>query len=119
MYLTRGIADLPDADCNAICEKVETFNSFALDNDPHGEHDFGAFEHAGHKIFWNFDYYDRASFGTGRDMGSEDPTRRPMSDIFILLPTLGDCLAPVGRQRHGGWLRHEAPVLNSFVDRFN
>ena len=24
--------------------------------------------------FWKIDYYDRASFGTGRDMGSEDPS---------------------------------------------
>ena len=61
-------------DRSAICEKVETFDSFTPDNDPHREHDFGAFEHGGHKIFWKIDYYDRASFGTGRDMGSEDPS---------------------------------------------
>ena len=73
-YLTRGIADLPDADRSAICEKVETFDSFTPDNDPHHEHDFGAFDHAGHKIFWKIDYYDRASFGTGHGMGSEDPS---------------------------------------------
>ncbi len=35
---------------------------------------FGAFEHNGHKIFWKIDYYDRTSFGTGHDMGSEDPS---------------------------------------------
>jgi hypothetical protein len=27
------------------------------DNDPHGEHDFGAFEHEGQRIFWKIDYY--------------------------------------------------------------
>ena len=74
MYLTRGIADLPDADRSAIREKVETFDSFTVDNDPYGEHDFGAFEHDGQKIFWKIDYYDRATFGTGHDMGSEDPS---------------------------------------------
>ena len=56
MFLTQGIAALPDADRSAICEKVETFDSFNADNDPHGEHDFGAFEHGGHKIFWKIDY---------------------------------------------------------------
>ena len=34
----------------------------------------GSFEHDDHKIFWKIDYYDRASFGTGHDMGSEDPS---------------------------------------------
>jgi hypothetical protein len=62
-------------------EKVETFGSFTPDNDPHGEHDFGAFEHAGHKIFWKIDYYDRASFGTGRDMGSEDRSCRYATQV--------------------------------------
>jgi hypothetical protein len=74
MFITQGITALPAADQSEICEKVETFDTFAQDNDPHGEHDFGAFEHNGQKIFWKIDYYDRASFGTGRDMGSEDPS---------------------------------------------
>jgi hypothetical protein len=26
--------------------------SITDDNDPHGEHDFGAFDHAGERIFW-------------------------------------------------------------------
>jgi len=73
-FITQGISALPDADRSAICEKVETFDTFNADNDPYGEHDFGAFEHDGKKIFWKIDYYDRASFGTGRDMGSEDPS---------------------------------------------
>jgi hypothetical protein len=73
VYQTQGIAALPLADQSAIREKVENFDCFTEDNDPHGEHDFGAFEHDGQKIFWKIDYYDRASFGTGRDMGSEDP----------------------------------------------
>jgi hypothetical protein len=55
-------------------EKVETFDSFTADNDPHHEHDFGNIDYEGLRIFWKIDYYDRASFGTGRDMGSEDPS---------------------------------------------
>jgi len=50
------------------------FDSFTSDNDPYGEHNFGSFEHEGKKIFWKIDYYDRASFGIGRDMGSDDPS---------------------------------------------
>jgi hypothetical protein len=53
---------------SAIHEKVETFNNFTSDNDPHGEHDFGAVEHEGDRIFWKIDYY-------ALDMmhGSENP----------------------------------------------
>jgi hypothetical protein len=63
-----------------IAEHVAAaFDSFTEDNDPHGEHDFGAFEHEGRKIFWKIDYYDRSSFGTGHDMGSEDPSDPAMT----------------------------------------
>src|ERR1035441_2095884 len=66
---TCGIAALPLADQSAIREKVETFDAFTPDNDPHGERDFGAFEHNGERIFWKIDYYD-----TTLTKGREDPT---------------------------------------------
>lgn len=50
------------------------FDAFTEDNDPHHEHDFGSIDYEGNRIFWKIDYYDHASFGTGRDMGSEDPS---------------------------------------------
>ena len=65
---TRGICDLPPEDQSAIREKVETFSDFTEDNDPYKEHDFGAFEHKGRKIFWKIDYYDPTL-----TKGSEDP----------------------------------------------
>lgn len=68
VYMTQGIAALSPADQSAIREKVERFNDFNADNDPYGEHDFGSFEHAGEKIFWKIDYYDKTM-----DKGSEDP----------------------------------------------
>ena len=78
MFVTQGIAALPDADRSAICEKVETFDSFTPDNDPHREHDFGAFEHGGHKIFWKIDYYDPTM-----SKGSEDPSD-PKQTVRVL-----------------------------------
>jgi hypothetical protein len=65
---TAGIAALSPDDQAAIFNKVREFNSFTEDNDPCGEHDFGAFDHAGQRIFWKIDYY-------APDMmhGSEDP----------------------------------------------
>jgi hypothetical protein len=75
---TQGICALPQADQSAIREKVETFDAFTADNDPHGERDFGAFEHNGERIFWKIDYYD-----TTLSMGSEDPSD-PRQTIRVL-----------------------------------
>ncbi len=68
LVLTAGIASLPSADQSAIIEKVQNFKDFSADNDPYGERDFGAFEHAGEKIFWKIDYYDPTL-----SQGSDDP----------------------------------------------
>lgn len=81
--MTSGIRDLGLVATVEIAERVAAFDTFTNDNDPHREHDFGAFEHAGHKIFWKIDYYDRASFRTGHDMGSEDPSD-PAKTLRIL-----------------------------------
>lgn len=72
-FLTRGVRSLGLKISVEVAEKVAAFDSFTQDNDPHGEHDFGSFDHAAERIFWKIDYYDRASFGTGHDMGSDDP----------------------------------------------
>jgi Protein of unknown function (DUF3768) len=72
--MTRGIQALGLIATVEIAERVAAFDSFTQDNDPHREHDFGSFDHEGNRIFWKIDYYDRASFGTGHDIGSEDPS---------------------------------------------
>jgi hypothetical protein len=68
IMLTAGVSDLPD-DVRALAiTKVKTFDAFDRNNDPHGEHDFGSFDLAGHKFFFKLDYYDpRLEFG------SDDP----------------------------------------------
>jgi hypothetical protein len=37
---------------------IAAFDEFDGDNDPHHEHDFGAVEVAGQKLFWKVDYFD-------------------------------------------------------------
>jgi Protein of unknown function (DUF3768) len=78
MFQTAGISALPEDDQSAIREKVETFNDFTSDNDPHKEHDFGAFEHKGVRIFWKIDYYDKTM-----TQGSEDPSD-PKQTVRVL-----------------------------------
>ncbi|KXG87583.1 DUF3768 domain-containing protein [Agrobacterium bohemicum] len=68
VLLTSGIQSLADATQSHIVEGVQDFNAFTPDNDPHGEHDFGAVTVDGHKVFWKIDYYDLSV-----QFGSDDP----------------------------------------------
>ena len=56
VVITQGIAAIDDLD--AIIAAVQSFSDFNERNDPYGEHDFGAFEHAGQTLFWKIDTYD-------------------------------------------------------------
>jgi len=47
---------------------VAKFETLTEENDPHGEHDFGAFEIDRKSFFWKIDYY-----GSMLEFGSEDP----------------------------------------------
>jgi hypothetical protein len=43
---------------------VRHFDAFTEDNDPHGEHDFGAIDIHSKRVFWKIDYLQRgAQFG--------------------------------------------------------
>jgi hypothetical protein len=72
IMLTSGIRELaaawPLGDL-AIYIKVQTYSDFNEDNNPHGENDFGSFEFAGEKCFWQISYYDKSM-----EYGSEDPS---------------------------------------------
>jgi hypothetical protein len=41
----------------ALRAALASFSDFSENNDPHGEHDFGAFELFGQRLFWKIDYY--------------------------------------------------------------
>ncbi len=61
IVLTSGLLYLLEENDKAsedIVLLVRDFDEFTEDNDPHKEHDFGAFDFCGAKIFWKFDYYD-------------------------------------------------------------
>jgi hypothetical protein len=69
VMLTAGVDALPLEVQMPVIGRVMTFSDFTPDNDPHGEHDFGSFELAGHKFFFKIDYYDATL-----EYGSEDPS---------------------------------------------
>jgi Protein of unknown function (DUF3768) len=74
VFVTCGIQALDLFERLEITEKVRSFDSFTWDDDPYGQHDFGAFDSRGKRIFWKIDYYDRASYVAGDECGSDDPS---------------------------------------------
>ena len=57
--MTRGIAAMEDEQKFEAITAVKSFDTFTNDNDPHGEHDFGAFTlKSGDKCFWKIDDYN-------------------------------------------------------------
>ena len=86
VMITQGVQALIAAhdgeDVISVLAVVRRFNAFNADNDPYDEHEFGAFEFMGSKLFWKLDYY-------ARDMqhGSEDPadTAQTVRILTIML----------------------------------
>lgn len=71
-FVTAGINELLkrlEIPPQELAQAVTEFSEFTQDNDPHGEHDFGAFEFHGHRCFWKIDAYNQ-----DYTMGSDDPS---------------------------------------------
>lgn len=96
--VTIGFQSLPDADRFAALAAIVGFSKFDDDNDPYGEHDFGAVYRLasgpwtqdrpdddtviGETVFWKVDYYD-----ISLTFGSEAPwdERRTRRVLTIML----------------------------------
>ena len=68
VVVTQGVSGLPLDTKARVLLAVQSFSDFSNDNDPHGEHDFGAIELEDERYFWKIDYYDLHC-----RLGSEDP----------------------------------------------
>ena len=58
VLLTASVYKLDDNDRNELLRQVREFDNFTEDNDPYGEHDFGAINFQDDTYFWKIDYYD-------------------------------------------------------------
>jgi hypothetical protein len=56
--ITTGAAALGPEAVALIVKTIEVYDDFCHANDPHEEHDFGAFDADGSRIFFKIDYYD-------------------------------------------------------------
>jgi len=56
--ITRGVIALGTPALQRTLEKVAAYDAFDPGNDPYGEHDFGAIEVVGRRLFFKIDTYD-------------------------------------------------------------
>ena len=56
--VTRGVRSLPGFSAEELIRAVAAYDSFDVDNDPHGERDFGDVTLCGATLLWKIDYYD-------------------------------------------------------------
>jgi hypothetical protein len=84
--VTCGIDCLSYDERFEIVQRIREFNSFTLENDPYGEHDFGRFqlEESKQDILWKIDYYD-----ANYEFGSENPSN-PQVTRRVLTAMLAD-----------------------------
>ena len=63
VLVTVGVNGLGPKFVNEARQAVAAFNDFNADNDPHGEHDFGALTVQNEKLFFKIDGVDAPSTG--------------------------------------------------------
>lgn len=78
--MTPGIAALGSEAVYRLVQTIATFDDFCTANNPHDEHDFGAFEFEGVEIFFKIDYYDK-----DLNFQSPDPADPAVTERVITL----------------------------------
>jgi hypothetical protein len=74
--MTPGIAALGAEAVARIVRTVAVFDDFSHANDPHEEHDLGAFGADGHRIFFKIDYFDESLTYHSSDPADPSVTKR-------------------------------------------
>jgi Protein of unknown function (DUF3768) len=74
--MTPGIAALGAEAVARIVKTIAVFDDFHHANDPHQEHDFGAFDADGRKVFFKIDYYDESLTCHSPDPAGPSVTKR-------------------------------------------
>jgi hypothetical protein len=74
--MTPGIAALGQDAVARIVKTIEVYDDFCHANDPHEEHDFGAFDADGKRIFFKIDYYHESMTVHSPDPSDPNVTKR-------------------------------------------
>jgi hypothetical protein len=78
--ITVGVAALGVEAVARIVKTIAVYDDFCYANDPYEEHDFGAFEIDGNKLFFKIDYYDKS-----RCCHSPDPADPSVTERVITI----------------------------------
>ena len=73
----HGNGPVPDSIDRFFDVKLD---DFCIANDPHGEHDFGAFDYDGVEVFFKIDYFDK-----DLNFHSPDPANPAVTERVITL----------------------------------
>jgi Protein of unknown function (DUF3768) len=74
--ITPGVAALGAEAVARIVKTIGVFDDFCHANDPHEEHDFGAFDADGYRIFFKISYYDESLTYHSPDPADPSVTKR-------------------------------------------
>ncbi len=77
--VTAGVQAKGRAFQSEASNAVAAFNAFNAENDPHGEHDFGAVIVRDEKLFFKIDYYDLSLSTHSPDASDPQVTRRTLT----------------------------------------
>ena len=85
VVVTVGVQEQGPDFVQSAMQAVRTFNKFSDDNDPWGEHDFGAVDVAGEAVFWKIDY-----FAPDEMYGSENPANEGVTVRLLTIMLAGE-----------------------------
>lgn len=78
--ITTSVAALGAEAVARIVKTIAIYDDFCHANDPYEEHDFGAFDVDGDKLFFKIDYYDKS-----RCCHSPDPSDPSITERVITI----------------------------------
>jgi hypothetical protein len=79
IMVTRGARGLPGFTASQLLRVLAAHDKFDVDNDPHGERDFGDVELCGSTLLWKIDYYDCDLAFASPDPADADQTVRVLT----------------------------------------
>ncbi|MEP3035980.1 MAG: DUF3768 domain-containing protein [Pseudoruegeria sp.] len=82
IVITSGVQALGEDAIAKVRIAVAQFNRFNENNDPHGEHDFGAFDCDAQHFFWKIDYYDKDLMFGSPDASDPNCTSRVLTILL-------------------------------------
>lgn len=77
--VSAGVAELGIPFATTAAVAARAYQDFTPDNDPDGEHDFGAFTVEDQRLVWKIDYYDPTLRYGSRDPSNPAQTKRVLT----------------------------------------